>query len=163
MLHPGVRPVYQVIHLLRRTRMQLTNVMEYLVFGCRILLLSVFAISALGKVSGAKAFAAFRQATAQLVPPARGIATWLAVAVIIAELTIAALLGISATAPGGLAAALALLVVFTVAITTALGRGSRAPCRCIGRSDKPLGARHLARNAALLIVAGTGLFLEGIR
>jgi hypothetical protein len=134
--------------------------MEYLVFGCRCLLLVVFAFSAFGKLSGAGAFTEFRQATAQLFPPARGFASWLAAAVVVAELVVVVLLGISATVRSGLVAALALLVLFTVAIAVALRRGSTAPCRCFGRSDSPLGVRHLVRNVVLLLVAFAGLTVE---
>lgn len=131
--------------------------MAYLAFGSRCLLLVVFAFSAFGKLSGRAAFTEFRQATVRLLPAARGVASGTAVAVIGAELVIVVLLGFPATVRTGLAAALTLLVLFTVAIAAALRRGSTAPCRCFGRSDSPLGARHLVRNLVLLLVAGAGL------
>lgn len=46
------------------------------------------------------------------------------------------------------------LAVFTIVIVQRLRDGSRPPCACFGsRSNRPLGLRHLARNAALLVVA----------
>jgi len=126
--------------------------MAYLAFGCRCLLLAVFAFSAWGKLRDA---AAFRVATAQLVPAARRYATPLAVVVVAAEL--AAVVLLAALPPAGLGIGLALLVAFTAAIAAALRRGGSAPCRCFGASTRPLGARHLVRNAFLLLVTTTGL------
>ena len=48
------------------------------------------------------------------------------------------------------AAALALLVLFSVLITVRLRQGDRPPCACFGAwSAKPIGVGHLARNAVL--------------
>ncbi|MGH3917122.1 MAG: MauE/DoxX family redox-associated membrane protein [Pseudonocardiaceae bacterium] len=132
--------------------------MTYLVFGARCLLVVVFACSAWGKLRGAGSFAAFRRATAELVPPARAHAGPLAAAVIGTELTVVMLLGIPAITWVGLGASVALLLAFTVALVTALRRGSTAPCRCFGGGGaSPLGVRHLVRNAGLLLVAVAGL------
>lgn len=131
--------------------------MGYLQFGCRCLLIVVFAWSAFGKVAGTEAFVAFRRATARLFPPARRIAAHVGVAVIVAEATIVVLLGIPSTVHSGFIGALGLLAVFTVAVATAVRRGNQAPCNCFGRSASPLGPRHLVRNAVLLLCAGTGL------
>lgn len=47
-----------------------------------------------------------------------------------------------------------MLVVFTVAIIVQLARGRRPSCACFGSwSARPLGWRHVARNAALLVLA----------
>ncbi|MGH3932360.1 MAG: MauE/DoxX family redox-associated membrane protein [Pseudonocardiaceae bacterium] len=134
--------------------------MTYLVFGCRCLLLVVFAFSVLGKLRGAGAFAAFRRATAELVPPARSHAALLAVAVIGGELTVVVLLGVPVIAWVGLGVSFTLLLAFTLAIAAALRRGSTAPCRCFGGSASPLGVRHLVRNTGLMLVAVAGLVAE---
>lgn len=137
--------------------------MAYLVFGCRCLLLVVFTFSALGKLRGAGSFAAFRRATADLVPPARTHAAPLAAAVIGAELTIAVLLAAPMIAWVGLGAGFVLLLAFTVTVAAALRRGSTVPCRCFGGSASPLGVRHLVRNAGLVLVAAAGLIVELVR
>jgi len=134
--------------------------MTYFVFGCRCLLLVVFVCSALGKLRGAGSFAAFRRATAELIPSARVRATPLAAAVIGAELTIVVLLAVPAIAWVGLGASLVLLLVFTAAVAAAVQRGSTAPCRCFGGSTSPLGVRHLLRNAGLVLVAAAGSVVE---
>ncbi len=131
--------------------------MTYLVFGCRCLLLVVFAGSAIGKLGS---FTAFCRATRELVPAARGVATQLAAAVIVGELIVVLLLAVPATAPAGLVTGAGLLVAFTVAIAAALGRGSTTSCNCFGRSASPIGARHLVRNGFLILVAAIGLIAD---
>jgi uncharacterized membrane protein YphA (DoxX/SURF4 family) len=54
--------------------------------------------------------------------------------------------------------ALAILLVFTTLLAIRLREGKRPPCACFGAwSAKPLGPGHLARNAALITVAGLAL------
>tara|TARA_R110002110_G_scaffold213390_2_gene426659 strand:+ start:994 stop:1374 length:381 start_codon:yes stop_codon:yes gene_type:complete len=54
--------------------------------------------------------------------------------------------------------ALVILVVFTTLLAIRLREGKRPPCACFGAwSAKPLGPGHLARNAALIAVAGIAL------
>ena len=54
--------------------------------------------------------------------------------------------------------ALAILLVFTTLLASRLSEGKRPPCACFGAwSAKPLGPGHLARNAALIAVAGLAL------
>ena len=54
--------------------------------------------------------------------------------------------------------ALVILVVFTTLLAIRLREGKRPPCACFGAwSAKPLGPGHLARNAALIAVAGLAL------
>lgn len=123
-------------------------------FGARCLLLVVFAVSAVGKLRDPRAF---RRATVALVPLARPVGGVVAVGVIAAESAVVVLLAVPATARAGLVAGLGLLGVFTVAIGAALRRGATEPCRCFGASATPLGARHLVRNAILLLAAASGL------
>ncbi|MGB8858268.1 MAG: MauE/DoxX family redox-associated membrane protein [Ilumatobacteraceae bacterium] len=50
--------------------------------------------------------------------------------------------------------AVVLLAVFTGLLLLRLAQGRRPPCACFGSlSSRPIGARHLARNAALLALA----------
>jgi uncharacterized membrane protein YphA (DoxX/SURF4 family) len=54
--------------------------------------------------------------------------------------------------------ALGILLVFTALLAIRLREGKRPPCACFGAwSVKPLGPGHLARNAALIAVAGLAL------
>ena len=55
-------------------------------------------------------------------------------------------------------AALSILLAFTALLAIRLREGQRPPCACFGAwSAKPLGPGHLARNAALIVVAGLAL------
>ena len=47
-----------------------------------------------------------------------------------------------------------MLVAFTALIGVALAHGRHPPCACFGAwSAKPIGAGHLVRNAALIVLA----------
>lgn len=47
-----------------------------------------------------------------------------------------------------------MLLGFTIAIVARLARGQHPPCACFGSwSARPLGWRHVVRNAALLVLA----------
>lgn len=131
--------------------------MIYLAVGCRVLLGAVFVASAASKLRTRGAFAAFVRSVDGfgLVPAARVRAT--AVAVVTAEAVIPVLLAVPVTGAGGFGLALVLLGVFTGAVTLALRRGVRAPCRCFGVSDTPAGARQVVRNLLLGTVAAAGL------
>ncbi len=70
------------------------------------------------------------------------------------ELVVGGLLCAQVVRPvlGGVA--LAMLVVFTGLLGLRLSRGERPPCACFGSwSAKPLGWRHIARNALLIAAA----------
>ncbi|WP_410660435.1 MauE/DoxX family redox-associated membrane protein [Amycolatopsis sp. lyj-112] len=135
--------------------------MFYVVFGCRCALIVVFAVSAISKSRNRESFAAFRRATVELVPAARGHGTPLAAAVVVTELVIVVGLAVPNTATAGLLAAGALFTAFTVAIAAALRRGVTASCRCFGGSAAPLGARQLVRNALLIVLAVLAFVLPG--
>jgi Methylamine utilisation protein MauE len=126
----------------------------------------VFAVSTAGKLRTWRGFVASLRPLGLL--PGRLVPAT-AVAVATAEVTV--LLGLSAAVAGvldlvpagpvvrfgGLVAAAALLGVLTGGIALALRRGSSAPCACFGASTRPLGGRHLVRNAILLLVAAGAL------
>lgn len=75
-----------------------------------------------------------------------------------AEITIAGLLLVPGTAAVGAVAALALLGLFTAAVAYNLARGRKPTCNCFGQlRSKPIGARTLIRNGALMAVAAVAL------
>ncbi|TDE47930.1 methylamine utilization protein MauE [Nonomuraea mesophila] len=128
----------------------------YIGFGCRVLLALVFLAAAASKLRGRRGFIEFRAAVSAFgVKPRWSSAA--AGAVIACELAAAALMPADVTAPMGLGIGIALLIVFSLVIGSALRRGLSTSCRCFGTSTRPLGARHLVRNAILLTVAGAGL------
>jgi thiol-disulfide isomerase/thioredoxin len=120
----------------------------------RLLLACVFAAAAAGKLAdrpGARA-----AASGFGVPAA--LAGTVAVALPIAELAVAVLFVPVATAPVAAVAALALLVVFGVAIAAAIARHEAPDCHCFGAlHSAPAGPATLARNAGLALVAGAVL------
>ena len=78
----------------------------------------------------------------------------MAVVLPVAELAIAAGLLRGATAVAAGWAALALLALFTLAIATALARGTAPACHCFGElTASPAGPATLARNGVLLALA----------
>ena len=75
------------------------------------------------------------------------------------EIAIGAALVVQIGRQAAALAAIAMLVVFTVLIVVRLAQGRRPPCACFGAwSAKPLGAGHVVRNVAL-IVLGIGALL----
>ena len=133
--------------------------MQYVLIGLRSLIALVFVISIASKLRSRHAFDEFLAATVRLSPwpLMAGMARWLAVAVVATELAAALLVSVSATTPIGFAVAAALLLCFCGAILLALRRGERAPCRCFGSAEQPLGYPQVARNLVLLAAAVLGL------
>ncbi|HWO58957.1 MAG TPA: MauE/DoxX family redox-associated membrane protein [Umezawaea sp.] len=133
--------------------------MTYLTVGCRALLGIVFVVAAVGKLRGSSAFTGFVGSIRRMriLPPA--LALPIAVAVVVAESVAALALIVPVRDSGTLAFGLAalLLLTLTAGIARALSSGNDEPCRCFGRSETPLGARHVARNLALFAVAVGGL------
>ncbi|QFY12055.1 methylamine utilization protein MauE [Nonomuraea phyllanthi] len=141
-------------HALFAVRTQM--LIAYIGFGCRILLALVFVAAAASKLRGRRDFIEFRATVSAFgVKPRWSSAA--AGAVIACELAAAALMPVGVTAPAGLGIGAALLIVFSLVIASALRRGTSTSCRCFGTSTRPLGARHLVRNAILLVIAGAGL------
>jgi hypothetical protein len=132
--------------------------MGYVAFGAQVLLCVTFAVAAVAKL---RDLAGFRESLAQLIPAAHnltaGTRTAAAVAVPVAELTIAVLLVVPGAAVVGTVAALVMTASFTAVVGLALRRGDRAPCRCFGASTRRLGPQHLLRNAILTVFAALGL------
>ena len=130
---------------------------EYLQFGCQVLLGGVFVVSAGSKVYSRTAFADFRAATARLTGAGAARARQLAVATVAAEIAIVLAMIVPALVLLGFAAGIGLLAVLTAAIVGSLRRGQSAPCRCFGASNSPLGTQHVARNAALAAFGVLGI------
>ncbi|MEW2357725.1 MauE/DoxX family redox-associated membrane protein [Spirillospora sp. NPDC029432] len=125
--------------------------MDYLVLACRALIGLVLLFAAVSKLPGA-GFGPFT-GTLRRAPLTARFARPLAAAVVGAEALIPVLLAVPATVPFGFAAAAVLLSGFAVFVATAPAGSS---CRCFGRSDTPVGLRHLVRNAGLAAVAAAG-------
>lgn len=87
-----------------------------------------------------------------------GVPRTIALAVPYYEIVLGAVLVSSLFSPFAEIAAAITLGVFTVVIVQRLLDGSRPPCACFGsRSNRPLGRRHLVRNACLLAVAAVAI------
>ncbi|WP_410596600.1 MauE/DoxX family redox-associated membrane protein [Amycolatopsis sp. lyj-23] len=125
--------------------------MEYLRAAAAALIAVVFAASSVSKL---RDFRGFARSVPALVPMPAGWVTPVSVAVVAAELASAVLVLVTAVA--GFVLASALLLAFTVAIAASLRRGRRAPCRCFGAAETPIGPRHLARNGLLICFAVLG-------
>lgn len=74
------------------------------------------------------------------------------------EIVVGAALVVQVARRPAVLVALAILLAFTTLLAVRLSEGKRPPCACFGAwSAKPLGPGHLARNAALIAVAGVAL------
>ncbi|GLL02250.1 MauE/DoxX family redox-associated membrane protein [Dactylosporangium matsuzakiense] len=133
--------------------------MGYVEVGARLLLATVFAVALFGKVTGARAYAAFVDSLRQMrVLPAKA-ARPAAAASIATEAAVVVLLVLPWrwAAAAGFVLAAGLLAVFAAAIAMSLRGGNRAPCRCFGASATPLGKGHIVRNSVLIAIALAGL------
>lgn len=132
--------------------------MLYLAIACRTAVAIAFLVAVTAKIAGRGSFGEFTRSVAamRVVPPTT--ARTVAGASVTAEALVVVLTAIPAraTAVAGCALAALLSVMFSGAIAVSLRHGNRAPCRCFGRSPTPLGTRHLARNAILLLVSAAG-------
>jgi hypothetical protein len=139
--------------------------MNYLGFAADCLVVLVFGISAVSKLTGFAEFAG----TARLLllalagprhRPSYAATRRIAILVTVAESVVPVIVLIPVLNAAGHALAGVLLTGFGVAIAVAMHRGVRTACRCFGSSATPLGIRHIVRNAALLLVAITGVVNE---
>src|SRR6185503_12351118 len=138
--------------------------MDYLSFACRCLIGLVCGVSVIGKLRGRTAFREFAGTTRVLLIAAGPVsrvshaaARVVGGVVVAAEASVVLLLLIPGTGWVGLGLAMVLMASFGHGIAAAIRRGLRTSCRCFGASSTPLGSRHLVRNAALFLVAATGL------
>ena len=128
----------------------LLAMLDVLVLACRLLLAGVLVVAAVSKLADREGS---RQAVVAFGVPER-LAAGVALLLPIAELTVAALLLPASTALAGALGALALLLLFSVAIAVNLARGRAPDCHCFGQlHSAPAGPGTLIRNGALAAVA----------
>ncbi|SDN32581.1 MauE/DoxX family redox-associated membrane protein [Allokutzneria albata] len=133
--------------------------MTYLVLACRAVLVGVFVVSLFGKLRSRTAYRDFVAATATLLSTTPARARQPAKLTLTAELVVTCALLITPLTRPALVMATALLLCFTAALTQALLRGTRTPCRCFGRPT-PVSPSHVLRNTALIAVAMTALITD---
>ena len=126
----------------------------------RIVLAAVFAVAGAAKLADRRGT---RQAVTDFGAP-EGLAGLLAIVLPLAELTVACLLVFPATAVAGAIGALALLLIFSAAITLNLAHGRAPECHCFGscalrrRAGGPSGRNGTL--AALALVALVGSLMD---
>jgi uncharacterized membrane protein YphA (DoxX/SURF4 family) len=131
----------------------------YFVLACRAILIIVFLWAIIGKSYPRGRFDAFAASigTARLVPA--HFARPVAVAAVVSEAIVVALLVLPATYRFGLVWAAVTLLVFTAALQRF--RSQAVPCRCFGTSRTRVGSRSMLRNwtlIALCMLAGAAAF-----
>ncbi|MGH2888570.1 MAG: MauE/DoxX family redox-associated membrane protein [Solirubrobacteraceae bacterium] len=113
-------------------------------------LAALFAVAALAKLRDIAGAAEAVRDFGVPAPAARPVAC----STVCLEVAVAALVCAPVTRRIGAAGAIALLVVFTGAISAAWARGERADCHCFGQlHSAPAGPRAIVRNLALIAVA----------
>jgi hypothetical protein len=131
---------------------------------CAVCLVVVFAAAAIGKARSVAAFSAFSGSLRDtgLVPD-----DWVrlcALAVVVSEVSAALLLLVTPVMPWlgrvGFLLAAGLLTVLTASVLRIVASRRQVACRCFGTSASPLGTRHILRNAALVLVAITGVVVS---
>ncbi|KRC95595.1 MULTISPECIES: MauE/DoxX family redox-associated membrane protein [unclassified Streptomyces] len=128
--------------------------MSDLLLVCRLTLICVLAVAGLAKLRDRRRFATALGDLTRVPAAARPA---LAVLVPAAELLAAVLLAVPRTLTAGLAVAAALCAAFSVVAVTTMRRRSPAGCPCFGsRTTVPMGPWHVARNAALTVLALLG-------
>ena len=77
------------------------------------------------------------------------------------EIVVGALLSVRVARPVPAVAAASLLVAFSALLVVRLSQGQRPPCACFGSwSPRPIGWRHLARNAVLIGASIVAIFVS---
>lgn len=118
----------------------------------RTALVAIFAVAGTAKLLDRPGS---RAALAEFGVPGRYVAS-AAVALPVAELVVAGALVAPTTTPFAGLGALALLLLFVVAITRVMRAGQAPDCHCFGQlHSAPAGRRTLIRNGALTVVAAT--------
>ncbi|MFI6921061.1 MauE/DoxX family redox-associated membrane protein [Nonomuraea spiralis] len=131
--------------------------MGYVEVGCRVLLVTVFALALWSKISGREPWTRFVRSVRDMTP-------WrsnaVPVAVAAGEAAVIVLVATPLQWAGvlGFALAAALLGCFTVATALVVRRGAAVPCRCFGgASETPMGWTHVIRDLVLTALAVLGL------
>lgn len=124
---------------------------------CVFLLTGVLAVSLISKLHKRTTFAAFAEALVELELTPRSWARPVAAMSIASEAIALIALWWPAGPLPGLTLTTALFAVFTVALTVAVRRGSRAGCHCFGASSSPVNRWHVLRAGLLCAAAGVAL------
>jgi len=132
------------------------SVIANIINGLFILLFSYTALSKL------QAYGKFRFVLS-MAPLVRSYATWVAAAVPAAELIIAALLFIPATAKKGLIAGVSLLVVFTMYLVYMILTEPNLPCSCGGVIQQMSWKQHIAFNLFFIGVGLAGIYRQRMK
>ncbi|GAA2332488.1 MauE/DoxX family redox-associated membrane protein [Dactylosporangium salmoneum] len=129
--------------------------MLYVALFGRVLIATVFAVSAFTKVRSAAAFGAFRRSTRRMAILPERLVRPVAVLVVGCEVAIVLLLAAPTRITGalGLGLAAALLTGLAGAIGLVVWRGVSTTCQCFGHSAVPLGKFHIWRNLTLIAIA----------
>ncbi|WP_433042554.1 MauE/DoxX family redox-associated membrane protein [Dactylosporangium sp. CS-033363] len=129
--------------------------MLYVALFGRLLVATVFAVSAFTKLRSRSAFGAFRRSTRRMGILPERLVRPVAALVVGCEVAIVALVAVPARMAGivGLALAAALLAGLAAAIGIVVRRGTVTTCQCFGHSAMPLGTFHIGRNLVLIAIA----------
>ncbi|MEU0572530.1 MauE/DoxX family redox-associated membrane protein [Nonomuraea sp. NPDC005983] len=130
--------------------------MSYVEVGCRVLLVTVFALALWSKVSGREPWARFVRSVRDMTPW-RSNAVPVAVAAGEAAVIVLAATPLRWAGALGFALAAVLLGCFAVATALVVRRGAAVPCRCFGASETPMGWAHVIRDLVLIALAALGL------
>lgn len=130
--------------------------MSYLALACRSLIGVVFVASALSKLRSRAAFGAFVSWLAGLPVLPRRWSRAVAAVMAASEVSVVMLLALPWTATAGLAFAAVMLAAFAAGAFVVTRGEATVPCQCFGPSSAPLSGRHVARDAALCVVAASG-------
>ncbi|SEG95342.1 hypothetical protein SAMN05444920_10943 [Nonomuraea solani] len=133
--------------------------MQYVDVAGRALLITVFALALVSKVSSRAAWSAFVRSTRSMRVVGDGLAPAAAVATAAAEAGVIVLAAVPVRWAGSAAFVLAtgLLGCLTVAVVLVVRRGAQVPCRCFGATETPMGTPHVVRNLLLVATALLGL------
>jgi hypothetical protein len=119
------------------------------------LFILLFTYTALSKILGYTRF----RFVLSMAPLVRNYATWIAAVIPAAELIVAALIFIPATAKKGLIAGVSLLIVFTVYLVYMILTDPNLPCSCGGVIQQLSWKQHIVFNLLFIATGGVGIWL----
>lgn len=136
--------------------------MVYVGISCQVLLGSVFFMAIIGKLHSRAAIAAFVDSIGQVHTLVPRLSWPTAIAVLITESLIVALLAFPATIRFGYLLAVVVLSLFSLVITIARRAGRNISCQCFGSDAGAMRASHLLRNCLLAFIAVLGLLTTAV-
>lgn len=133
-------------------------IMQYVDVASRLLLLTMFTLALVGKVSSRRAWDEF-VASVGAMGLVGGVKVPAAVATVVAEGGVIVLAAVPLRWAGSASFVLAagLLGCLTVAVALVVRKGKTVACRCFGPTQTPLGVEHVVRNVVLVVIALLGL------